>query len=100
MKIGGRPTNLPLPPSRRTPDDPTERLLTRMRQLQMLSRRIASASARTAASVGAKPVSLVQRRTFFPPQMNSPKVIDEKYPDHPKLTDAEDPGMVSAGPWI
>ena len=74
-------------------------MLTRMRRLQMLSRRIASASARTAASIGAKPVSLVQRRTFFPPQMNSPKVINEKYPEYPKLTDAEDPGMVSDGLW-
>lgn len=63
----------------------------------MLSRRIASASIRSAASFGAKPLPLVQRRTFFPPQMNSPKIVDEKYPDYPKLTDAEDPDMVSAG---
>lgn len=63
----------------------------------MLSRRIASASSRSAVSFGAKPLPLVQRRTFFPPQMNSPKIIDEKYPEYPKLTDAEDPGQVSAG---
>lgn len=62
----------------------------------MLSRRIASAPTRCALSFGAKPLPLVQRRTFFPPQMNSPKVIDEKYPEYPKLTDAEDPGMVSS----
>ena len=64
----------------------------------MMSRRITSAATRSALSFAAKPLPLVQRRTFFPPQMNSPKIIDKLYPDYPKLTDAEDPGMVSAGP--
>lgn len=64
----------------------------------MLSRRIASASTQVAANIGAKPLPLIQRRTFFPPKMNSPKVIEEKYPEHPKFTDAEDPEMVCLAP--
>lgn len=85
--------------SRPRADDPAGPAADPMRRFQMLSRRIASAATRSAVSTGAKPLPLVQRRTFFPPQMNSPKVIDEKYPDHPKLTEAEDPGQVSAPTW-
>ena len=59
-----------------------------------MSQRIASASARRVVTLGAKPLPLVQKRFFFPESFNSKKVIDEKYPDYPKLTDAEDPGMV------
>ena len=93
-----RPTPSAGQPCPTEPPKPTEQLLTRRRRSQMLSRRIASASTRSAVSLGARPLPLVQRRTFFPRQMNSPKVINEKYPDYPKLTDAEDPGMVSSSP--
>ncbi|KAI0870112.1 NADH:ubiquinone oxidoreductase 20.1kD subunit [Hypoxylon argillaceum] len=35
---------------------------------------------------------VVQQRTFFP-EYTSKKILDEKYPDNPTFTDAEDPGM-------
>lgn len=65
----------------------------------MLSRRIArvstirSASAALAAPARRLP-AVQQRRTFFPDSINHPKTIEAKYPDHPQLTEAEDPGMV------
>ncbi|PKS06271.1 hypothetical protein jhhlp_007019 [Lomentospora prolificans] len=59
----------------------------------MLSRRIASATTRCVLSRGANSVPIAQKRSFFPPSINSREVVNEKYPDYPKLTDAEDPGM-------
>ncbi|SPN96606.1 uncharacterized protein DNG_00127 [Cephalotrichum gorgonifer] len=58
-----------------------------------MSLRIASASTRSAVKLGANPLPLVQRRFFWPASFNSPEVINKKYPDYPKLTEAEDPGM-------
>lgn len=66
----------------------------------MLSRRIASAGAQGAFKPGVTTLPLIQRRTFWPASFNSPEVINKKYPDYPKLTDAEDPGMVSPSPAI
>lgn len=66
----------------------------------MLSRRIArvstirSASAALAAPAQRLP-ALQQRRTFFPDGINDRKTIEEKYPDYPQLSPAEDPDMVS-----
>ncbi|KAI1428117.1 hypothetical protein F5Y12DRAFT_711432 [Xylaria sp. FL1777] len=36
---------------------------------------------------------IIQQRTFLPESFNNKKIIDEKYPDHPTFTDAEDPNM-------
>jgi len=65
----------------------------------MLSRRIARASPLAALPQRLLPV--VQRRTFLPDSMTGAGgKIDQKYPDsdYPKLTDAEDPGMVRLFP--
>ena len=59
----------------------------------MLSQRLARSAAR--ASLTARCVPQVQRRTYIPSQFSDPKIIDEKYPDRPQTTEAEDPGMVS-----
>lgn len=55
---------------------------------------------RAAALAAAQRLPLVQQRTFIPPSINSKAVIEEKYPDDPILTDAEDPGMVRVFPGI
>jgi NADH dehydrogenase (ubiquinone) 1 beta subcomplex subunit 8 len=59
----------------------------------MLSRRIAQAPAlRSLASRRALPI--VQQRTFIPDSINSKRLVDEKYPDALRLSEAEDPGQV------
>lgn len=55
---------------------------------QMLSRRIARASALAAA----RPLPVIQQRTFIHKPIKGRQ--EELYPDEPTLTDAEDPGMV------
>jgi NADH dehydrogenase (ubiquinone) 1 beta subcomplex subunit 8 len=62
--------------------------------IQMLSRRIAGASA--SRLVAASRLPILQRRTFMPEAMVGRKIIDELYPDseYPTLTDKEDPEMV------
>ncbi|KAI1099138.1 hypothetical protein F4804DRAFT_337516 [Jackrogersella minutella] len=61
----------------------------------MLSQRVARASALRSASLASasRRLPIIQQRTFFPPSMNNPAITEEKFPDHPKLTDAEDPNM-------
>ncbi|KAH6675277.1 NADH:ubiquinone oxidoreductase 20.1kD subunit [Plectosphaerella plurivora] len=63
----------------------------------MLSRRIARVStirsARSALVAPARRLPTIQQRTFFPDGINDKKTIDEKYPDYPQLTEAQDPGM-------
>ncbi|KAI0482537.1 hypothetical protein GGR56DRAFT_620361 [Xylariaceae sp. FL0804] len=59
----------------------------------MLAQRIARASALRPASVASRRLPLVQQRTFFPPSYNDPAIVEEKYPDYPQLTEAEDPGQ-------
>lgn len=60
---------------------------------QMLSRRIAQAPAlRTVALRRALPIT--QSRTFLPEQLNSRAIYDEKFPEPPSLTEAEDPNQV------
>ncbi|RYP66900.1 hypothetical protein DL771_007557 [Monosporascus sp. 5C6A] len=56
----------------------------------MLSSRIARASALRSA---ARRLPIIQSRTFIPPSINDRSILEEKYPDHPQLSDAEDPGM-------
>lgn len=38
---------------------------------------------------------MIQRRCFLPNSITDKSIIEEKYPDPPQLTDAEDPNMVS-----
>ncbi|KAI0889667.1 uncharacterized protein GGS22DRAFT_2448 [Annulohypoxylon maeteangense] len=59
----------------------------------MLPQRIARASALRSASLAARRLPIVQQRTFVPRSYSDPAVIEEKFPDNPKLTEAEDPGQ-------
>ncbi|KAI8628011.1 hypothetical protein F5Y19DRAFT_439197 [Xylariaceae sp. FL1651] len=60
----------------------------------MLPQRIARTSVLRAASMAAsRRLPIVQQRTFLPPSLNDKKILDEKFPDHPTLSEAEDPGM-------
>jgi NADH dehydrogenase (ubiquinone) 1 beta subcomplex subunit 8 len=43
----------------------------------------------------ARRLPTIQRRTFLPDQYTDKKVIDQKYPEAPSMSEAEDPGMVS-----
>lgn len=65
---------------------------------QMLSRRIARASASRPATtaIAARRLPLVQTRTFLPRYNDK---VDEMYPasDYPELTEAQDPNMVRSG---
>lgn len=58
----------------------------------MLSRRIVRASALQKSLEAARRLPVVQQRTFFPEVMKGR--LDERYPDPPTLTDAEDPQQV------
>lgn len=68
--------------------------LTPRATLQMLPQRIVRTSALRNALAGARRAPIVQRRGYLPTQYSDKKVLDEKYPDPPSLTEAEDPGMV------
>ncbi|KAI0173432.1 hypothetical protein GGR52DRAFT_571943 [Hypoxylon sp. FL1284] len=59
----------------------------------MLTRRIARASALRSASLASRRLPIVQQRAFVPRSVNDPAIVEEKYPENPKLTEAEDPGM-------
>ena len=61
----------------------------------MLPQRIARAPALRSASLAARRLPIVQQRTFVPRSYTDPAVIEEKFPDNPKLTEAEDPNQVS-----
>ena len=59
---------------------------------KMLSRPVARASALRCAT---RRLPLVQSRAFFPKSLNDSAILEEKYPDPPVFTEAEDPGQVS-----
>lgn len=61
----------------------------------MLPQRIVRASALRSTMTAARRLPTIQRRTFLPDQYTDKKVIDQKYPEPPSLSEAEDPGMVS-----
>jgi NADH dehydrogenase (ubiquinone) 1 beta subcomplex subunit 8 len=64
--------------------------------MQMLPQRLLRASTlRTTAAAARQQLLIVQRRTFMPAQYSDKKVLEEKYPDPPSMTAAEDPEMVS-----
>lgn len=60
----------------------------------MLYQLVARASALRAASMAAsRRLPIVQQRAFLPESYNNKNIIEEKFPDQPAGTDAEDPGM-------
>ncbi|EMT60919.1 NADH dehydrogenase (ubiquinone) 1 beta subcomplex 8 [Fusarium oxysporum f. sp. radicis-lycopersici 26381] len=59
----------------------------------MLPQRIVRASALRSTMTAARRLPTIQRRTFLPDQYTDKKVIDQKYPEPPSLSEAEDPGM-------
>ncbi|KJZ80069.1 hypothetical protein HIM_00783 [Hirsutella minnesotensis 3608] len=61
--------------------------------LRMLLQRIARASAQRGGFAAARVLPTTQRRGFLPSQFSDPKILDEKFPDRPKLSETEDPGM-------
>ncbi|EFX00009.1 NADH:ubiquinone oxidoreductase subunit [Grosmannia clavigera kw1407] len=63
--------------------------------MQMLSRRIVKAAPLRQAALAAtrRLAPVVQQRTYIPNSMNSVEVINEKFPEPPSLTEAEDPAM-------
>lgn len=60
----------------------------------MLYQRVVRASALRATSMAAsRRLPIIQQRTFLPDSFGNKKILDEKFPDYPTATDAEDPGM-------
>ncbi|KAL5092451.1 hypothetical protein Trisim1_001704 [Trichoderma cf. simile WF8] len=59
----------------------------------MLPQRVVRASALRNAMAASRRLPTIQRRGFLPSQFSDKKVIDEKYPDFPRLSEAQDPGM-------
>ena len=55
---------------------------------------------RSQAALAIRRLPAVQQRSFIPEQISGKSVFDEKYPEYPKLTEAEDPEMVGAGSRI
>jgi NADH dehydrogenase (ubiquinone) 1 beta subcomplex subunit 8 len=64
--------------------------------MQMLSLRVARAAQLRSAALAARRLPIIQQRTFLPESINGPEIVDQKYPEYPKLTDEQDPGMVSS----
>ena len=62
---------------------------------QMLPQRIVRTSALRNSLMAARRAPIVQRRGFLPTQYSDKKTLDEKYPDPPQMSAAEDPDMVS-----
>lgn len=62
----------------------------------MLPQRIVRASALRNSISAARRLPTIQRRCFLPHAYTDKKTIDEKYPEPPSMTEAEDPGMVSS----
>ncbi len=58
----------------------------------MLSGRIARASAFRSAT---RRLPVFQTRSFIPSSISGPALAEEKFPDPPRLTEAEDPNQVS-----
>ncbi|UKZ53970.1 hypothetical protein TrVGV298_007774 [Trichoderma virens] len=60
---------------------------------KMLPQRLVRASALRNTMAASRRLPTIQRRGFLPSQFSDKKVIDEKYPDFPRLSEAQDPGM-------
>jgi NADH dehydrogenase (ubiquinone) 1 beta subcomplex subunit 8 len=61
----------------------------------MLPQRIVRASAFRHGLSAARRVPTIQRRTYLPSEYTDKKILDEKFPDPPSMTAAQDPDMVS-----
>lgn len=61
----------------------------------MLPQRLARASALRTGMAATRRLPITQRRGFLPPQYTEKKILEEKFPEGPKLSPAEDPEMVS-----
>ncbi|KAI1110478.1 hypothetical protein F5Y14DRAFT_428896 [Nemania sp. NC0429] len=62
----------------------------------MLYQRVARASAlrlRGASTTASQRLPIVQQRTFLPESFGNKKILEEKYPAQPTMSEAEDPGM-------
>ncbi|PHH66735.1 hypothetical protein CDD81_5867 [Ophiocordyceps australis] len=55
--------------------------------------RVAALRSSLTAPASQRLLSTTQRRSFFPNDHSTRRVLDEKYPEPPHLTEAEDPGM-------
>ncbi|KAH0491132.1 hypothetical protein TgHK011_002574 [Trichoderma gracile] len=60
---------------------------------KMLPQRLVRASALRNTLAASRRLPTIQRRGFLPSQFSDKKVIDEKYPEFPRLSEAQDPGM-------
>ncbi|KAF7561416.1 hypothetical protein G7046_g2725 [Stylonectria norvegica] len=58
---------------------------------EMLPQRIVRASALRNGMSAARWVPIIQRRTFLPAVYTDKKTVDEKFPEAPSMTEAEDP---------
>lgn len=65
--------------------------------MQMLPQRLARASALRNSMGVARRMPIIQRRTFFSVDYTDKKLLDQKYPEGPDLSPAQDPEMVSYG---
>lgn len=63
----------------------------------MLPQRIARASALRTSLAAARRLPTTQRRGFLPHSYTAKKTVDEKFPEAPHMSEAEDPGQVSVG---
>ncbi|KAM0487074.1 hypothetical protein ACHAPX_000342 [Trichoderma viride] len=59
----------------------------------MLPQRLVRASALRNTLAASRRLPTIQRRGFLPSQFSDKKLIDEKYPDPVRPSEAEDPGM-------
>ncbi|KAH9902342.1 hypothetical protein F4778DRAFT_737278 [Xylariomycetidae sp. FL2044] len=57
----------------------------------MITHRIVRASALRSTSLVSRRLPIVQQRTFFPDSYNNHSAIEEKFPDNPTLSEAQDP---------
>jgi hypothetical protein len=60
----------------------------------MLSQRLVRATALRSAIAPIRRLPIIQQRTFLPASLSDRKILDEKFPEHPTLSEAEDPEMV------
>ena len=61
----------------------------------MLPQRLARASALRTGMAAARRLPVIQQRGYLPPQYTDRRILEEKYPDPPQLSAAQDPDMVS-----
>lgn len=61
----------------------------------MLPQQLVRATALRNGLSAARRLPTIQRRAFLPNQYTDKKIIDEKYPEPPRLSAAQDPEMVS-----